>query len=164
MKNLSLYQISNAFPMLLAEENMTDEDKQQIQEELTLLLQQKSQNIIGYYMNNKLTIQAMEEEEKRIAEGRKALENRNERFKEYVKECMERAGFKKIETTLGSLSIAKSPISVEIEDEDAVPSEYKKEVVEVKIDKKAIADNFKKTGEIPDGVRINTNNTNLRIK
>lgn len=164
MDNLSLHQITNAFPMLLAEENMTEEDKLKVQEELTLLLQQKSQNIIGYYRNNELTIKAMKDEEKRISDVRKALENRNEKFKEYVKECMERAGFTKIETTLGSLSIAKSPISVEVENEDSIPSEYKKEVVEVKIDKKAIADNFKETGEIPDGVRINTNNTNLRIK
>ena len=51
---------------------------------------------------------------------------------------MENAGFTKIETTLGSLSIAKSPISVEISNEDEVPSEYKTEVVTTKIDKKAI--------------------------
>lgn len=164
MKNLSLYQITNAFPMLMAQEEMTEEDKLKVEEELTKLLQEKSQNIIGYYRNNELTIQAIKEEEKRISEMRKSLENRNENFKKYVKECMENAGFTKIETTLGSLSIAKSPISVEISNEDEVPSEYKTEVITTKIDKKAIADNFKLTGEIPNGVVIHTENTNLRIK
>ena len=161
---LSLYQITNAFPMLMAQEEMTEEDKQKVEEELTKLLQEKSQNIIGYYRNNELTIQAMKEEEKRISEVRKALENRNESFKQYVKECMERGHFKKIETTLGSLSIAQSPISVEVTNEDEIPNEFKQEVVTTKIDKKAIADNFKATGEIPNGVIVHTDNTNLRIK
>ena len=77
---------------------------------------------------------------------------------------MERLGLQKIETELGSLSIAKSPISVEITNEDELPDEFKQQVVTTKIDKKAIADNFKATGEIPNGVVIHTENTNLRIK
>lgn len=164
MENLSLYQITSAFPMLMEQEEMTEEDKIKVEEELTKLLQEKSQSIIGYYRNNELTIQAMKEEEKRIAEIRKALENRNEKFKKYVKECMENAGFTKIETTLGSLSIARSPISIEIVNEDEVPSEYKTEIVTTKTDKKAIADNFKATGEVPNGIIVHTENTNLRIK
>ena len=83
MENLSLYQITNAFPMLMAEEEITEENKLIIEQELTKLLQVKSQNIIGYYKNNELTISAMKEEEKRLAEARRTLENRNERFKKY---------------------------------------------------------------------------------
>ena len=164
MENLSLYQITNAFPALMESEEITEENKKQINEELTVLLQQKSQNVIGYVRNNELTIEAIKTEEKRISDMRKALENRNNKFKEYVKECMENSGFTKIDTGLGSLTIAKSPISVEIENEDEVPSEFKQEVVTVKVDKKAIADNFKATGEVPNGVIIHTDNTNLRIK
>jgi len=164
MENLSLYQITNAFPALMENEEITEENKKQIEEELTVLLQQKSQNVIGYVRNNELTIEAMKTEEKRLSDIRKALENKNNKFKEYVKECMENNGFTKIDTGLGSLTIAKSPISVEIENEDEIPSEFKQEVVTVKIDKKAIADNFKATGEVPNGVKIHTNNTNLRIK
>lgn len=164
MSELSLYQITSAFPKLMENEEITEEDKTKIEEELTLLLQSKSQNIIGYTKNVELTIEAMKTEEKRISEQRKALENRLVNFKEYVKECMEKNGFTKIETTLGTLSIAKNPISVEIVNEDEVPNEYKKEVVTTKIDKKAIADNFKVTGEIVAGVKMNTQNTSLRIK
>ena len=164
MNELSLYQITSAFPKLMENEEITEEDKTKIEEELTLLLQSKSQNIIGYTKNVELTIEAMKTEEKRISEQRKALENRLVNFKEYVKECMEKNGFTKIETTLGTLSIAKNPISVEIVNEDEVPNEYKKEVVTTKIDKKAIADNFKATGEIVAGVKMNTQNTSLRIK
>ena len=77
---------------------------------------------------------------------------------------MVRNGIKKIETALGNLTIANSPISVQIENEDEIPSEFKTEIRTMKIEKKKIADNFKATGEIPNGVNIYTNNTNLRIK
>lgn len=114
--------------------------------------------------NNELTIEAMKIEEKRISDMRKALENKTSKFKDYVKECMENNGITKIDTELGSLSIAKSPISVEITNEEKIPTEFKQEVVTIKIDKKAIADNFKTTGELIDGVVIHTDNTNLRIR
>ena len=164
MAEFNLYQITNAFPQLMANDEISDEDKAKIKEELTLLLQQKSQNTIGYLKNIELTIAAMKTEERRISEQRKAFENRMSKFKEYVKECMEQNGFTKIETPLGTLSIAHNPISVEVVNEDEIPSEFKTEVVTTKIDKKAITDNFKATGEIPNGVNILTQNTSLRVK
>lgn len=164
MSNLSLYEITNAFPALMENEEITEEDKIKIEEELTILLQQKSQNIIGYTKNIELTINAMKEEEDRISNNRKTLENKLIRFKQYVKDCMENNGITKIETGLGTLSIAKSPISVEVVNEDAVPSEFKQEVITTKIDKTKIKNNFKETGEIPQGINIITTNTNLRIK
>ena len=164
MSNLSLYKITNAFPALMENEEITEEDKNKIKAELTMLLQQKSQNIIGYTKNIELTIEAMKEEEARMSNNRKVLENKLTRFKQYVKECMENNGITKIETGLGTLSIAKSPASVEIVNEEAIPSEFKQEIVTVKVDKTKIKNNFKETGEIPDGVNIITTNTSLRIK
>ena len=164
MNSLSLYEITSGFPALMENEEITEEDKKKIEDELVVLLQQKSQNIIGYTKNIELTINAMKEEEKRMADNRKTLENKLARFKDYVKECMEKNGITKIETELGILSIAKSPASVEIINEDEIPSEFKQEVVTVKIDKTKIKNNFKETGEIPAGVNIVTTNTNLRIK
>ena len=164
MSEFSLYQIANAFPLLMENEEITDEDKVKIKRELTMLLQQKSQNTIGYIRNIELTIEAMKSEEKRISEQRKKLERRESNFKEYVRECMEQSGLTKIETPLGTLSIAKNPISVEVINEDEIPSEYIQEIVTKKPNKKAITDNFKATGEIIPGVNILTNNYSLRIK
>lgn len=164
MSNLSLYEITNAFPLLMEQEEMSEEDKKKVEEELTILLQQKSQNIIAYTRNLELTIEAMKMEEKRISEQRKPLENQVSRFKEYVKECMEKNNITKIETGLGSLTIAKNPISVEIINELIVPNEFKEEVITTKVDKTAIKNHFKETGEIPEGTNIITTNTSLRIK
>ena len=164
MNSLNLYQITSAFPMLMEQEEITPELKEQLEKELTELLKQKSQNIIGYTKNIELTIEAMKTEEKRISEQRKVLENKLDNFKQYVKECMEQNEIKKIETGLGTISIAKNPISVEIENEEEVPNEFKTIITTPKIDKTKIKDNFKETGEIPDGVKINTENTRLQIK
>lgn len=164
MSDLSLYQITEAFPMIMEQEEIAPELKEELERELTTLLQEKSQNIIGYTRNIELTIEAMKTEEKRISDQRKALENKITSFKEYVKECMEKGGFTKIETALGSLSIVKNPASVEIINENEVPDEFKTEVVTTKIDKTAIKNHFKETGEIPEGTKINTQNTSLRIK
>lgn len=162
--SLSLYEITNAFPVLMENEEITDEEKKKIQEELIVLLQKKSQNIIGYIKNIELTVEAMKTEEQRISEQRKKLEKRMVDFKKYVKECMENTGISKIETGLGTLALTKNPISVEILNETLVPVEYKIEEKIVKINKKAIADNFKETGEIPEGINILSNNYSLRIK
>lgn len=164
MNSLSLYQITGMIPTIMEQEEITPELKEQLEKELTELLQQKSQNIIGYTKNIELTIEAMKTEEKRISEQRKVLENKLDNFKQYVKECMEQNRIKKIETGLGTISIAKNPISIEIENEEKVPDEFKTVITTTKIDKTKIKDNFKETGEIPDGVKINTENTRLQIK
>lgn len=163
-RELSLYEITGAFPKLMAQEEMSEEDKNKVEEELTTLLQKKSNAVIAYSKNIELTIKAMKEEESRISTNRKVLENRLEQFKKYVKECMEGNGINKIETDLGTLSIARSPISVEIVNEENVPDEYKEVIFTTKVDKKKIADAFKSTGELIEGVEIHTDNTNLRIK
>lgn len=162
--SLNLYEITSAFPALMEQEEMTDEEKNIVKNELNNLLNSKSMNIIAHFKNEEMKIEAKKAEAKRLTESAKADERRLENFKKYVKECMENGGFLKVETEIGTLSIAKSPISVEITDEDKIPSDFKQQVITTKIDKKKIADNFKQTGELIDGVIIHTDNTNLRIK
>lgn len=164
MNSLSLYNITSAFPLIMEQEEMAPELKEELERELTILLQEKSQNIIGYVRNMELTVDAMKTEEKRISEQRKGIENKIEKFKNYVKECMERNGFSKIDTGLGSLAIAKDPMSLEIENEDEIPIEFKQEIVTTKIDKTAIKKHFKETGEIIPGTIIVNDKTSLRIK
>ena len=163
----SLYEITNSFLNLMnkAEEGeITEEEYNKIGEELALQLQAKSPNLIGYYQNENSLIEAIDSQIKRLQELKKVKQNNLDRYKQYLKDNMERLGITKLETEIGSMSIAKSPISVEIINEEAIPNEFKQIITTTKIDKKAISDNFKSTGEIPDGVVIHTDNTNLRIK
>lgn len=167
MSDLTLYNITNKFAELMdrAENGeLTEEEYNKLGEELALELQSKGSNIIGYERNMELTINAMKEEEKRISDMRKSLENKAEKFKQYVKENMEKLGITKLDTELGTLSIAKNPMSVEIENEMAIPAEFKMLVQTIKVDKTAIKNHFKETGEVIAGVQIIDDKTSLRIK
>ena len=167
MSSLSLYNITNKFVEIMdkaQEGELTEEEYNVLGEELALELQNKSANIIRYIKNSEYLLDSIKAEEKRLADMRKAGEAKLEKFKQYVKENMERLGLEKIPTELGSLAVAKNPISVEIENEDEVPSQFKQEVVTTKIDKTAIKNHFKETGEIIPGIKIVSDKTSLRIK
>lgn len=167
MSDLTLYNITNKFVDLMnkAEEGeLTEKEYNEIGEEIALELQKKSASIIGYIRNTELLIEAMKSEEKRISDTRKKGEAKLDKFKQYVKENMEKLGLDKIPTELGSLSIAKNPMSVEVEDENEIPKEFKNEKITISIDKIAIKNHFKETGEIVPGTRIIDDKTSLRIK
>lgn len=167
MSNLSLYNITNKFVELMnkaQEGELTEEEYNELGEELASELQKKSSSIIGYTQNEEALIEAIDNQIKRLTEFKKAKQNNIDKFKQYVKENMERLEISKIETELGTLSIAKNPMSVEIENEYEIPSEFKQEIVTVKIDKTAIKKHFKETGEIIKGIAIVDDKTSLRIK
>ena len=162
----SLYEITNALQVLQEREieEMTEEEKEQLQEKLKELLIEKSGSVIQFIQNLQSSIDGIKNEEKRLKEARQYLENRQEKFEEYVLKCMENIGAKEIITDNGILKTRNNPLSVEIVDEDKIPSKYKKQVIETKIDKIAIKEDFKNTGEIIDGVAYITDKKSLNIK
>lgn len=167
MSNISLYNITSKFVELINKANegdLTEEEYNELGNELALELQNKSANIIGYIKNSESLLEAMKAEEKRLSDIRRQGEIKLEKFYQYVKENMEKLGLVEIPTELGSLKITKNPMSVEIENEDEIPSEFKQEVITIKIDKTAIKNHFKETGEIVAGTRIINDKTSLRVK
>lgn len=161
---LTLYQISDAIRELDNTDDMTQEEIDKAMAILQEELMKKSSNIIGYIKNMELTVDAMKSEETRIATNRKALENRISRIKEMAKNVMEVNNIKKLETELGTMTVAKNPMSVEIIDETRVPDEFKRIEVVTKVDKAKIKEHYKDTGELIEGVNIIDNATNLKIK
>lgn len=167
MSDLTLYKITNKFAELMdmAENGeLTEEQYNELGEQLALELQQKGSGIIGYTQNEEALIDAVDFQIKRLQDLKKARQNKLEKFKQYVKENMDRLGITKMDTELGTLSIAKNPMSVEIENEEEIPEEFKQQVITTKIDKTAIKNHFKATGEIIPGVKIIDDKTSLRIK
>ena len=163
----SLYKITDKFIGLMnrAEAGeLTEEEYNQLGEELAIELQNKGTNIVGYALNEESLIDAIDIQIKRLQEFKKLKQNNLDRFKEYVKDNMERLGITKMDTELGTLSIAKNPMSVEIVNEDEIPKEFKQEIVTEKIDKTAIKKYFKETGEMIPGTNIIDDKTSLRIK
>lgn len=167
MSNLSLYNITSNFIEIMdkvAEGEITEEEYNELGEELAIELQNKSSNIVGYIQNAEAFINAIKDEEVRLEEKRKVAEKKVAKFKEYVKENMERLELSEIQTELGNLKIARNPMSVEIDNEEEIPGKFKKVVMTTKIDKTAIKNHFKETGEVIPGTIIVDDKTSLRIK
>lgn len=165
-KSMSLYEINQSYANLFdrfEEGEVTPEELQETGNMLAIELQNKSRNIIGYEKSIELAISTYKDEEKRLAERRKVLENKLDRYKEYVKKNMEQMGLQKIETPLGVLSICKTPASVEIIDESMIPNEYKIQKIVESVDKKAIKEAIQ-NGENIQGVKLVEDKTSLRIK
>lgn len=165
MSNITLFNITNSFITLMnkAEEGeLTEEEYCQLGEQLSLELQKKSSSIIGYIENEESLINAIDSQIKRLQELKKTKQNNINRFKEYVIKNMEQLDILKIETELGTLSLNKCPISVEIIDENLIPDEYFK--IKKEPNKTAIKERFNETGEIIDGVKIINDKKTLKIK
>lgn len=162
----SLYEITNALQALQEKDigEMSDEEKLKLEQELTKMLTEKSGAVIKFIQNVQSNIDAIKNEEKRLKEVRQYLENKQEGFKEYVIKCMDKIETKEIITDSGILKTRNNPLSVEIEDEDKVPNKYKKQIIETKIDKNLIKDDFKSTGEMIGGVKYITDKKSLTIK
>ena len=129
--------------------------------ELTI---KKQTDLINLIISKKFEIDAMKAEENKLKLARMQLEKQLDLFEERIKNAMLDNGIEKIENDAGKLDIRKCPISVEIENIDAIPNEFVISKLQVIPDKKKIAKHFKDTGEIIDGVKINYNNTTLEIK
>lgn len=167
MSNLSLYQITNKFAEIMdkAESGeLTEEEYNQLGTELAQELQSKSSNIIGYIKNSEYLLDSIKAEKKRLDDMEKLGNRKLDRFKQYVLENMEKLGIKEIPTELGKMSVARNPMSVEIDNEDEVPEQFKQVVVTTKVDKTAIKNHFKETGEVIAGVTIVDDKVSLRIK
>ena len=167
MNNLTLYQVSSQYLQALdfltdPDQNLPIEAVNGTLEALTGEFEEKAINVTMFLKNMEATAEAIKNAETEMAKRRKALENRAQWLKDYLKANMLATGISKIECPYFKLSIQKNPVSVDTFDEDAIPLEFKEQVITWKIDKVAIK-NAINAGQDVDGARL-CQGTSLRIK
>ena len=127
--------------------------------------QEEVKEYINYKLKERqdllIPIPGYDEEIKRLTDLKKEKQNKAEKIENWIDYLLKAFQIEKMETDLNKLSFRKSE-SVSIFDEEAIPSEYKKEVVSVSIDKTEIKKAIKEWKEIP-GATI-TEKQNLQIK
>lgn len=138
-----LYELATGYKNIeyLIELGGNEEELNAVLNSLDAEIEDKAENIAKILKNNEADIKAFKEEEKRLAERRKALENSNKRLKEYLEENMKMTGKTKFKKGTFSFNIAKNPASVEIVNQDIIPMDYR-ELVEA-INKKDILQDLK---------------------
>lgn len=92
---------------------------------------------------------AIQEKRMEVAE----LEKKESEMKSNIMNWMLQNQLKSIEFTFQKFTVKKNPWSLVIEDESKIPDEFKKEKVEIVIDKKAIKDKIA-NGENVDGASV----------
>lgn len=107
-------------------------------------------------------ISVMKAEEQRLADRRRATENRLKWLKDYIKEGMELAGLDKIKTATFTIALQNNPPRVEIDDMAKIPKQYIIETISYSPDKKAMADALK-AGDKVEGAHLEQGRS-LRIR
>lgn len=106
-------------------------------EELAQDLKDKSANVIAVVRNQELTIEALDNEIKRLQAMKDSIKKKLDKFKTYIKSSMLTNNIEKIETPIGTIKFTKS-ISTEIYDESLIDSRFKEIVTTEKISKEKI--------------------------
>lgn len=100
-----------------------------------------------------MSVEAIETEIERLQLLKAERKSRAQRLHDAVKRYMEMVGTSEIVTDLYTVKVRRNPPKVEITDELVIHKEYKREVIEYKVDKKAIAEALK-AGVVVDGARL----------
>ena len=164
---MELYKITAEFKDLIADfDGDLDDEFLDKLNGLNADFMSKANDCINYALNLKsdaMTIKAHCEE---MTAKRKAYEQRAERLLDYVLRNMQAVGVNEIKDRGGlyAAKIAKNPPSVDIVNADEISNEFIKVEQVSSIDKKAILQHFKATGEIVAGVEIITDKQRLSIK
>lgn len=75
-------------------------------------------------------------------------------FKMYMKNNLDSIGIDKIKTALFNVSVSDSPPRVNVLNLSDVPEPFMVTHVEERVDKEAILEQFRRTGEVPKGIEI----------
>ena len=165
---MQLFEITNDFLTLINKVNDAEitEDDFLIQiNELNGDFIEKANNICSYIKNIEAETEAIKKHLEIMTCKRKTLENRVDSLKNYVLTNMQKIGLTDFndKKQLYTVKIKKNPPSVSILDESLINKDFIKEKITYDIDKKAILQHFKTTGETVAGVEIVTKNR-LEIK
>jgi predicted nuclease with TOPRIM domain len=150
---MKLYELTAAYSnvMEMAEE-MDAITLQDTLESITEEIEDKAENIAKLIKNLNADVDALKAEEKRLADRRRGLEGKVSNLKEYLQNQLEVAGLDKVKRPTLTVSIQNNPPSLEVADENLIPSDYRIPQPD-KIDKKSLLTLLKDGMEI-EGVSI----------
>lgn len=156
---MKLYELTNIYNSLLDMDLEGDELKAHLTN-IEDAIEEKADGIAKVLKTMDAEAVALKDEETRLAEKRKALENRSKNLKAYLQEQMLLVDKKKIKTTLFSFNIQKNAPSLKIIDESKVPEEFF--IIERKLNKTELK-NAVKNGLYADAATLESSES-LRIR
>jgi len=114
----------------------------------------KAENYAAIISNIEATAAAIRDAERKQAERRKAMENKAARLRLRLMEAMQLGGVPKFETPRFRIAVRQNPESVVIDDEAAIPDDYKREIRASYVIDKALVKAALQDGYAVPGVRL----------
>lgn len=171
MNDFTLFQISNEMNTIfeqgftercINEDGEIDQSKvDEYLQELNVSFDTKVDNIVSYVKNLSVLVNALKEQEKTLAERRKAKEKKIESLKSYLSDALAVAGRDRFENAKHAVSFRNSQ-SVKVYDEELLPTQYVITKLEKKPDLAAIKKAIKAGDEV--GGAIVETHRNIQIK
>ena len=129
MTNLTLYQIVGEFreaSQQLAELDIPEEALRDTLESMQCAIEVKSKAVAAQVLNLEAMAEAVDNAAKAMKERAAKIQRRADWIREYLRANMTACGITKIEAVEFVLSIKKNPPAVVIDDETAIPDDYKR--------------------------------------
>jgi uncharacterized protein (DUF1778 family) len=165
-RSTTLYALSEDYLHILALLEEPETDSQELERQLddiAGLITHKAEAIAGLIKQCE-SMAAMRKSESDRMRDLAAADIRNaDRLRDYVLRHMVAIGSERIDTARFKLRVRTNPPAVQILEQMLVPDEYVKVVTTESVDKRAILDAYKATGEIPPGVDI-TRSSRLELR
>lgn len=126
-------------------------------------IEAKAEAIVTVALNMGADVDAIDTEIARLQARKKAITNRQNSLKEYLRENMEATGITKISCPLFTITCAQGREVAHIDDEKQIPDEYMRVKTDIAPDKNAIAAALKEGKEVP-GAHLERSKSSIRIK
>lgn len=161
---MKLYEISDQFKELEKLEDIDQEILSDTLESLTADFNDKSLSVASYFLNLDSDIVQLKEAEKRIADRRKAIENRSKSLKDYLLSNMERLEMTEISCPEFKITIRKPQKVVNITNDSLIGEKYHKVIPESWSADKMEIKQALKNGEVIRGAELVDGKSSLIIK
>ena len=135
---MRLYELTEQYNSALENMQSLDMDQQTINDTMEGLsgeLEVKAKNVGAYYLNLESDANQMKDAIKNMQARLKAVTNKADFFKEYLRDNMERSGIDKIECPQFKITLREASKVLEINAPKAIFEDFKEIVETVKIDK-----------------------------
>ena len=158
MNKPTLYGLASDLAQL---ENLMDFSESELNEneiadninQISTLLKEKVDNVVYYKFSIEDQLEAVTKRLADIQKVKKSLENKLDKYEEYVNSALDVLKVEEVKGSLCSIKKRKPSKIVNLTDESKIPLEFMEKVVTIKYDKKAIKDAISK-GEIIEGAEL----------
>ncbi len=166
---MKLYELTAEYRFLedalVASVDDEHDDLQAKLDEIIGQVEAKAENVGKYILGLTAEAEGIKTEIDRLTARRGTISRKAEWLKSYLLSQMVAADIDKIKRDVLTVSVRVNPPSVQVEVENAIPTEFWRVIPEsYEVDKKAVLEHVKATGEIVPGCHIVTDKKSLVIR